>query len=150
MTGTIKCDIVSSQREVFSGEVTLFVAPGVSGELGIYPRHAPLITILKPGALRVVVPSGEETLFFVSGGILEVVPHLITVAADEVVRAADVDEAAAMRAREAAERELQDRTGAIDLEVAQAQLMKSMAELRAVELLRRQDKRQRTQDASRK
>lgn len=138
---TIKCDIVSSQREIFSGEIIRFFGPGSSGELGIYPRHTPLITMLKPGSVRVTVPNGEEFLFVVGGGILEVMPHMITVMADEVTRADDLDEAAAKRAKEEAERELQDSTGEIDVEMARLKLLKSLAELRAVDLLRRKDKR---------
>ena len=119
----------------------MFVGPGSSGELGIHPRHTPLITTLKPGPIRVVVPGGDEIVFVVGGGILEVMPHMITVMADEVLRADDLDAAAAMRAKEEAERELQDRTGELDVELARLKLLKSLAELRAVELLRRKDKR---------
>ena len=138
---TIKCDIVSSKRQIFSGDVTLFVGPGSSGELGIYPRHTPLITTLKPGPIRVVVPGGNEIVFVVGGGILEVMPHMITVMADEVMRADDLDAAAALRAKEEAERELQNRTGELDVESARLKLLKSLAELKAVELLHRKDKR---------
>jgi F-type H+-transporting ATPase subunit epsilon len=138
---TLKCDIVSSQREIFSGEIVLFVAVGIAGELGITPRHVPLITELKPGPVKVTAPDGEESIFYVGGGILEVMPHLITVMADEASRAADVDEVAARRARDEAERELRDGTAEVDIEVARLKLMKSLAELRAVELLRRKDKR---------
>jgi len=139
--GTIKCDIVSSQREIFSGEIVLFVASGIAGDLGITPRHVPLITELKPGPVKLIAPDGEETIFYVGGGILEVMPHLITVMADEASRAAELDEASAIKARDEAERELRDGGAGMDIEMARLKLMKSLAELKAVELLRRKDKR---------
>ena len=96
MKHTIQCDIVSAQEEIFSGEATMVFATGSVGELGISPRHAPLITQLKPGPVRVQRPDGEEAFFFVGGGILEVMPHIVTVLADTAVRADDLDEAAAV------------------------------------------------------
>lgn len=137
MVKTIQCDIVSSQKEIFSGEVTLFTASGAAGELGIYPMHAPLITTLKPGPLKITVPEGEEIMFFAAGGILEVMPHIITALVDNAIRAEDIDEAAALRAREDAERELVNRTADMDLAAAQAKLMESLAQLQAVERLRK-------------
>jgi len=119
MSKTIRCDIVSAHEEIYSGDAAMIFATGTVGELGISPRHAPLITQLKPGPVRVQQPNGEEAFFFVGGGILEVQPHIVTVLADTAVRADDLDEAAAVRAKEEAERELQDRTG--DMEVAEAQ-----------------------------
>ena len=140
MSNTIQCDIVSSNREIFSGEVVLFIATGTAGELGICPHHAPLITTLKPGPMHVTVPDGEEITFFASGGILEVMPHLITVLVDNAIRAEDLDEAAAQQAREEAERQLRDRSAEMDLAAAEIKLMESLAQLQALERLRKKIK----------
>ena len=138
---TIRCDIVSAHEEIFSGEASMVFATGLVGELGISPRHAPLITQLKPGPVRVQKPNGEEVIFFVGGGILEVQPHVITVLADTAVRAADLDQAAAERARDEAERELADRTGEMEVAEAQAKLADAMAQLQALERFRKRVKR---------
>ncbi|MEE4218546.1 MAG: F0F1 ATP synthase subunit epsilon [Xanthomonadales bacterium] len=137
MKHTIQCDIVSAQEEIFSGEASMIFATGTVGELGISPRHAPLITRLKPGPVRVQQPGGEEAFFFVGGGILEVMPHLVTVLADTAVRADDLDEAAAIRAKEEAERELADQTGEIEVAEAQSRLLEAAAQLRALKQLRK-------------
>ena len=137
MKHTIQCDIVSAQEEIFSGEASMVFATGTVGELGITPRHAPLITRLKPGPVRVQQPDGEEAFFFVGGGILEVMPHIVTVLADTAVRADDLDKAAAVRAKEEAERELADQTGEIEVAEAQARLLEAAAQLRALEQLRK-------------
>ena len=137
MKQTIQCDIVSAQEEIFSGEATMVFATGTLGELGITPRHAPLITRLKPGPVRVQKPDGEEAFFFVGGGILEVMPHIVTVLADTAVRADDLDMAAAARAKEEAERELATKTGEIEVAEAQARLLEAAAQLRALEQLRK-------------
>ncbi len=137
MKHTIQCDIVSAQEEIYSGEATMIFATGSVGELGISPRHAPLITQLKPGPVRVQQPDGEEAFFFVGGGILEVMPHIVTVLADTAVRADDLDEAAAVRAKEEAERELQDQTGDMEVAEAQARLLEAAAQLRALEQIRK-------------
>jgi len=141
MSKTIRCDIVSAHEEIYSGDAAMIFATGVVGELGISPRHAPLITQLKPGPVRVLQPDGEEAFFFVGGGILEVQPHIVTVLADTAVRADDLDEAAAVRAKEEAERELQDRTGGMEVAEAQAKLSEAIAQLRALERLRKEIKR---------
>jgi F-type H+-transporting ATPase subunit epsilon len=141
MSKTIRCDIVSAHEEIFSGEASMIFATGLVGELGISPRHAPLITQLKPGPVRVLQPDGEEAFFFVGGGILEVQPHLVTVLADTAVRADDLDQAAAVRAKEEAERELQDRTGDMEVAEAQAKLADAIAQLQALERLRKKLKR---------
>jgi F-type H+-transporting ATPase subunit epsilon len=141
MSITIQCDIVSAQEQIFSGEVAHVVVSGDTGELGIYPRHAPLMATLKPGTVRVVLPDGEESIFFVGGGIVEVMPHLVTVLADTAIRAADIDAAAAKRAKEAAERILQSRAAGLDIAEAMARLAKALAQLRALEELRRKLKR---------
>ena len=141
MSKTIRCDIVSAHEEIYSGDAAMIFATGAVGELGISPRHAPLITQLKPGPVRVQQPDGEEAFFFVGGGILEVQPHIVTVLADTAVRADDLDEAAAVRAKEDAERELQDRTGDMEVAEAQAKLAEAIAQLQALERLRKNLKR---------
>ena len=137
MATTIRCDIVSAEEEIFHGEAQLVVATGEEGELGIAPRHAALITRLKPGQVRVHLPNGEEQFFYVSGGILEVQPSVVTVLADTALRAKDLDEAAARRAKEEAERMLANRTDALEVAQAQAQLLQAVAQLQALERLRR-------------
>ena len=134
---TIKCDIVSAEAEIFHGNAQMVIASGEMGELGIAPRHAPLITRLKPGYVRVVAEGGEEQLFYISGGILEVQPQVVTVLADTAVRAKDLDEAAALRAKEQAERALADRTDAVEIAQAQAQLAQAAAQIQAIEQLRK-------------
>ena len=141
MTKTIQCDIVSAHEEVFSGEASMVFASGIAGELGITPRHAPLITQLKAGPVRVQKPDGEEEFFFVSGGILEVQPHMVTVLSDTATRGADLDETAAKAAKEEAERQLADRTGEMEVAEAQAQLLQAVAQLAALEHLRKNLKR---------
>lgn len=141
MSKTIRCDIVSAQEEIYSGDAAMIFATGTVGELGISPRHAPLITQLKPGPVRVQQPDGEEAFFFVGGGILEVQPHIITILADTAVRADDLDEAAAVKAKDEAERELQDRTGEMEVAQAQAKLADAIAQLQALERLRKKVKR---------
>ena len=140
MTKTIQCDIVSAHEEIFSGEAAMVFATGVSGELGITPRHAPLITQLQPGPVRVQGADGEEKFFFVTGGILEVQPHMVTVMADTALRGEDLDAAAAQAAKAEAERELADRTGEMEVAEAQAKLLEAAAQLRALEQLRKKIK----------
>ena len=134
---TIRCDIVSAEEEIFHGEAQMVVATGEDGELGIAPRHAALITRLKPGQVRVHMPDGEEQFFYVSGGILEVQPNVVTVLADTALRAKDLDEAAARKAKEEAERMLANRTDALEIAQAQVQLAQAVAQLQALERLRR-------------
>ena len=134
---TIRCDIVSAEEEIFHGTVTLVVATGEMGELGIAPRHAPLITRLKPGQVRVKLENGDEQFFYVSGGILEVQPQVVTVLADTAIRAKDLDEAAASKAKAEAEKLLANRTDAMEIAEAQAQLAQAVAQLQALERLRR-------------
>lgn len=143
MSNTIQCDIVSAKESVFSGEVTMCIASGISGELGITPRHAPLMTTLKPGPVRVLMPNGEEIVFVACGGILEVMPHMVTVLADMAERADHLDEAAAIRAKEEAERELATRGGGMDIAEAQAKLSEAIALVQAMERARRTAKRKR-------
>ena len=136
MASTIRCDIVSAEEEIFHGEASLVIATGEMGELGIAPRHAPLITRLKPGQVRVQLENGDEQFFYVSGGILEVQPTVVTVLADTAIRAKDLDEAAARNAKDEAERMLANRTDALEVAQAQAQLAQAMAQLQALERLR--------------
>jgi F-type H+-transporting ATPase subunit epsilon len=134
---TIRCDIVSAEEEIFHGVVSMVVATGEMGELGIAPRHAPLITRLKPGQVRVILENGEEQFFYVSGGILEVQPQVVTVLADTAIRAKDLDESKARSAKAEAERVLAGRGEAQDLAQAQQQLMEATAQLQALERLRK-------------
>ena len=134
---TIRCDIVSAEEEIFHGNAQMVIATGEMGELGIAPRHAPLITRLKPGQVRVQLENGEEQFFYVSGGILEVQPNVVTVLADTAIRAKDLDEAAARGAKDEAERALANRSDALEDAQAQAQLAQAMAQLQALERLRR-------------
>jgi len=135
---TIRCDIVGAESEIFHGQAKMIIATGEAGELGIAPRHAPLITRLKPGQVRVQMENGEEQCFYVSGGILEVQPQVVTVLADTAIRAKDLDEAAARRAKENAERLLANRADAVEIAQAQAELLQAVAQLRAIEQLRKQ------------
>lgn len=134
---TIRCDIVSAEQEIYSGQATLVVATGELGELGIAPKHAPLITRLKPGKVVVTTESGEQLDFAISGGILEVQPQVVTVLADTAIRADDIDEAAVRAAKEEAERVLAGRGEAMELAEAQQKLAEVMAQLQAIERLRR-------------
>ena len=134
---TIRCDIVSAEKEIFHGNVSMVIATGEMGELGIAPRHAPLITRLKPGQVRLKLENGDEQFFYVSGGILEVQPQVVTVLADTAERAADLDEAAARKAKEEAERAIANRVDALEIAEAQVQLAQAMAQLQALEQLRR-------------
>jgi len=141
MASTIHCDIVSAEAEIFSGEAAMVVVSGEEGELGIAPRHAPLLTRLKPGQVRVMLPEGGEEFYYISGGLLEVQPHMVTVLSDTAARASDLDEAAALKAKEEAERALSDRSADMEVAQAQAQLAEAMAQLAALERLRKSLKR---------
>jgi len=137
MTTTIRCDIVSAEEEIFHGDVVMVVATGEMGELGIAPRHAPLITRLKPGKLVLTLADGEKLDIVVSGGILEVQPQVVTILADTAIRATDIDEKAAVHAKEEAERIIANRGEAMELAEAQAKLAEAMAQLQALERLRK-------------
>ena len=134
---TIRCDIVSAEAEIYSGEATLVVATGEVGELGIAPRHAPLITRLKPGKVVVTTASGEQLDFAIGGGILEVQPTVVTVLADTAIRAEDIDEAKVRAAKDEAERILANRGDAMEVAEAQKHLAEVMAQLQALERLRK-------------
>ncbi|MCW8902478.1 MULTISPECIES: F0F1 ATP synthase subunit epsilon [Sedimenticola] len=136
MAMTIHVDIVSAEGAIHSGQAEMVYAPGVMGELGIAPRHTPLVTHLKPGDVR--VDNGKEMMhFYVSGGILEVQPHVVTVLADTAVRAADLDEAAAIEAKRRAEEALAGQKEQFEYAKAQAELAEAVAQLRAIEKLRK-------------
>jgi F-type H+-transporting ATPase subunit epsilon len=137
MANTIHVDIVSAEGQVFAGPAAMVFVPASQGEIGIAPRHAPLLTTLKAGEVRVKQESGEELLFWVGGGALEIQPHLVTVLADTAARAHDLDEAAAMAAKQRAEEALRDRTGAIEVAEAQAELARAAAQIKAIEELRK-------------
>ncbi|KAA8918433.1 MULTISPECIES: F0F1 ATP synthase subunit epsilon [Xanthomonas] len=134
---TIRCDIVSAEHEIYHGDATLVVATGELGELGIAPKHAPLITRLKPGKVVVTTPSGEQLDFAISGGILEVQPQVVTILADTAIRAQDIDEASVRKAKEEAERLLANRGEGMDVAEAQAKLAEVTAQLQALERLRK-------------
>ena len=133
---TIRVDIVSAEGEIFSGVAAMVFAPAKLGEIGIAPRHAPLLTDLKPGEVRVQSEEGSERLFYVTGGVLEVQPHLVTILADSALHADQLDEDAALAARERAREALEGRHGEIDLEQAQAELVEAEARYRAAQKLK--------------
>lgn len=137
MAMTFHIDIVSAESEIYSGTVVQVFAPAVMGEVGILPRHAPLITHLKPGEVRVITPDKEEQNFYVSGGILEIQPHVVTVLSDTALRAKDIDEAAALQAKEDAEKVLKDQKSDVDLAKAEAELSMAMAQLQAIARLKK-------------
>ena len=137
MTTTIRCDIVSAEEEIFRGDVTMVVATGEMGELGIAPRHAPLITRLKPGKLVLTLADGEKLDIVVSGGILEVQPQVVTILADTAIRAENIDELEAVKAKEEAERVLANRGEAMEIAEAQAKLAEALAQLQALDRLRK-------------
>ena len=137
MTTTIRCDIVSAEEEIFHGDVVMVVATGEMGELGIAPRHAPLITRLKPGKLVLTLVDGSKLDIVVSGGILEVQPQVVSILADTAIRAEDIDEKAALHAKEEAERVLANRGEAMEVAEAQAKLVEAMVQLQAIERLRK-------------
>jgi F-type H+-transporting ATPase subunit epsilon len=137
MASTVHVDIVSAEKEIYSGMAEMVFAPAEMGEVGIAPRHAPFITRLNPGEVRVQVSNTESYPFYVSGGMLEVQPHLVTVLADTAIRAKDIDEAAAIEAKQKAEEALQDKSGKMDYATAQAQLAEAIMQLRTLERLRK-------------
>jgi F-type H+-transporting ATPase subunit epsilon len=138
MAMTMHVDIVSAEREIFSGTVEMLVAPTVEGEVGILPRHSQLIAKLRPGEIRLTLPNQSEVQsIYVSGGILEVQPHVVTVLSDTAVRAKDLDEAAALQAKKQAEDMLSDRKSDIDLARARAELAAALAQLDLIRKLRK-------------
>jgi F-type H+-transporting ATPase subunit epsilon len=138
MAMTLHVDVVSAQEQIYSGLAEFVVLPGELGELGIYPRHTPLLTRIRPGAVRIKVPDrAEDELVFVSGGILEVQPGVVTVLADTAIRGADLDEAKAREAERLAREAMQSNQSQIDYAKAQAELAEAMAQLAALRKLRK-------------
>lgn len=138
MAMTLHVDIVSAEKTLYSGIAEVVIAPGQRGELGIYPRHTPLLTNLKPGSVRIKVPNqAEEELVYVSGGILEVQPHVVTILSDSAIRGGDLDEAKALAAKQAAEEAMRDKSASIDYAQAQAELAQAVAQLAAIKKLRK-------------
>ena len=137
MAMTMHVDIVSAETELFSGTAEIVVAPAVMGEVGIYPRHTPLLTPLKPGEVHITKQGGEEEYIYVSGGMMEVQPHTVTILSDTAVRAHDLDEASAMEAKQAAEQAISDREGDMEIAEAQAKLAEAVAQLQAIDRLRK-------------
>jgi F-type H+-transporting ATPase subunit epsilon len=137
MAHTIHVDVVSAEEQIFSGEAEFVVLPGEAGELGIYPRHTPLITRIKPGAVRIKPEGGgAEELIFVAGGILEVQPNVVTVLADTAIRGHDLDEAKALEAQKRAQEAMHDRTGKMEYAQAAAELAEAAAQIAAIRKLR--------------
>jgi F-type H+-transporting ATPase subunit epsilon len=138
MANTVRIDVVSAEEEIFSGDAEFIVAPASAGEVGIYPNHAPMISTIKPGALRIKLPdTAEETVIFISGGMLEVQPGVVTVLADTAIRGDDLDEAKATAAKAAAEEAMKNRTSDMDYTKAQAELSEAVAQIQAIEKLRK-------------
>jgi F-type H+-transporting ATPase subunit epsilon len=138
MVMTVHVDVVSAEASIYSGLAEVVVVPGEMGELGIYPRHTPLMTRVKPGSVRIKVPDqSEEVLIYVSGGMLEVQPNVVTVLADTAIRGHDLDEARALQAKQNAEEAMRNRTSDIDYAQAQAELAEAIAQLAAIKQLRK-------------
>ncbi len=139
MAMTVHVDVVSAEESIFSGLVEMVVVPGEMGELGIYPRHAPLLTRIKPGSVRLKLPNQNEfMLIYVSGGMLEVQPSVVTILADTAIRGADLDEARSLEAKHAAEEAMKNRASDIDYAKAQAELSEALAQLQAIQKMRKQ------------
>jgi F-type H+-transporting ATPase subunit epsilon len=138
MAMTIHVDVVSAEQEVFSGLAEVVIVPAQMGEVGIYPRHAPMITRIKPGSVRIKIPNqAEDELIYVSGGMLEVQPSIVTILADTAIRGADLDEAKALEAKTLAEEAMKDKSSKIDYAKAQAELSESLAQIAAIERIRK-------------
>ena len=137
MAMTVQVDVVSAEESIFSGLAEVVIVPGVAGELGIYPRHSPLLTRIKPGSVRLKLPNQtEDTLIYVSGGMLEVQPYVVTILADTAIRGGDLDEARALEAKRSAEEAMKNRTSDIDYAGAQAELAEAIAQLAVIQRLR--------------
>jgi F-type H+-transporting ATPase subunit epsilon len=134
---TLRLDIVSAEKQIFSGEVAMLFVTGEMGELGITPGHSQLLTTLRPGYVRAILPSKEEEIFYISGGMLEVQPYIASVLADTAIRAVDIDEASAIAAKEQAERMLAGKTAAMDVAKATVELAEAVAQIRAIQHLKK-------------
>ncbi|HEB82711.1 MAG TPA: F0F1 ATP synthase subunit epsilon [Gammaproteobacteria bacterium] len=136
MAMTMHVNIVSAETEIYSGTVTQVFAPAEMGEVGIMPRHAPMLSTLKAGEVRVIPEEGEEQSFYVSGGILEIQPHIVTILSDTAMRAADIDEAAALEAKARAEAAMKDKASEMDYARAKAELIEAVAQIETLKKLR--------------
>jgi F-type H+-transporting ATPase subunit epsilon len=137
MAMTMHVNIVSAEQEIYSGTVVQVFAPAEMGEVGIFPRHAPMLSTLKPGVVRVISQEGEEQTFFVSGGILEIQPHVVTILSDTALRAADIDESAALEAKSRAEAAMKDKASDLDYAKAKSELVEAVAQIEALKKIRR-------------
>ena len=137
MAMTMHLDIVSAENEIFSGVAEIVVAPAIMGEVGIHARHTPMLTPLKPGEVKITKPGGEEEHVYVSGGMMEVQPSVVTILSDTAVRAEDLDEAAAMEAKQKAEEAISNREGEMDIAEAQSKLLEAVAQLQMIERFRK-------------
>jgi F-type H+-transporting ATPase subunit epsilon len=137
MAMTMHVNIVSAEQEIYSGTVTQVFAPAEMGEVGIFPRHAPMLSTLKAGVVRIVSQEGDEQSFFVSGGILEIQPHIVTILSDTALRAADIDESAALEAKNRAEAAMHDKASDMDYAKAKAELIEAVAQIEALRKLRK-------------
>lgn len=137
MAMTMHLDIVSAETEIFSGRAEIVVAPAIMGEVGIHARHTPMLTPLKPGEVHITKQGGEEEYIYVSGGMMEVQPSVVTILSDTAVRAQDLDEAAAMEAKQAAEEALKDRESDMEIAEAQSKLLEAVAQLQMIERFRK-------------
>ena len=137
MAMTMHVNIVSAEQEIYSGTVTQVFAPAEMGEVGIMPRHAPMLSTLKPGVVRVISQEGDEQTFFVSGGILEIQPHVVTILSDTALRAADIDESAALEAKSRAEAAMKDKASDLDYAKAKSELIEAVAQIEALKKLRK-------------
>ena len=137
MAMTMHLDIVSAEKEIFSGRAEVVIAPAIMGEVGIHARHTPMLTPLKPGEVKITKQGGEEEMIYVSGGMMEVQPSVVTILSDTAVRAQDLDEAAAMEAKQAAEEAIANREGDMDIAEAQSKLLEAVAQLQMIERFRK-------------
>ena len=137
MSTIFHVDIVSAEESIYSGPAEFLVAPAEAGEVGIYPHHTPMLTRIKPGSVRIKAPLQEEELIYVSGGMLEIQPDVVTILADTAFRGANLDEAKAIEAKKRAEEAMKDRSSSIDYARAQAELAESIAQLAAIQKFRK-------------
>jgi len=137
MAMTMHLNIVSAENEIYSGTITQVFAPAEMGEVGVMPRHAPMLSTLKPGVVRVIPQDGEEQSFYVSGGILEIQPHVVTILSDTALRAADIDESAALEAKSRAEAAMKDKASEMDYAKAKSELIEAVAQIEALKKLRK-------------
>jgi len=137
MAMTMHVNIVSAENEIYSGTVTQVFAPAEMGEVGVMPRHAPMLSTLKPGVVRVISQEGEEQSFYVSGGILEIQPHVVTILSDTALRASDLDESAALEAKARAEAAMKDKASDMDYAKAKTELIEAVAQIEALKKIRR-------------